>query len=74
MGESRAQTKETVQGLSLARADIVILANAHNPSIVSPEWLHENCGIDEKPKKLVQKDAHPQDPNWVPTIMNRAAA
>jgi hypothetical protein len=53
MGESRTQTKETAQGLSLARADIVILANAHNPSIVSPEWLHENCGIDEKPKKFV---------------------
>lgn len=34
-------------------ADIVIVASAHNPSIMSPEWLKENSLITEEPKHFV---------------------
>lgn len=37
----------------LNRADIVILADSHNPSIVSPEWLCKKSLIKEKPKNFV---------------------
>lgn len=34
-------------------ADIVILASAHNPSIMSPQWLKDNSLITEEPKHFV---------------------
>jgi len=37
----------------LDRADIVILAEAHNPSILSPQWLKDNELITEKPDQFV---------------------
>jgi len=39
--------------IKLGRADIVILALAHNPSIISPQWLKENHLITEEPKQFV---------------------
>ena len=39
--------------IKLKRVDIVILANAHNPSIISPQWLKEKNLIMEKPKHFV---------------------
>ena len=38
----------------LKRADIVILASNHNPSIISPEWLKENELILETPLYSIQ--------------------
>jgi len=37
----------------LRRADIVIIASAHNPSIVAPQWLKDNSLIVEKPLHFV---------------------
>ncbi len=37
----------------LSRADIIILAAGHNPSIVSPQWLKENSLISESPSHFV---------------------
>jgi len=39
--------------IRLGRADIVILADAHNPSIVSPMWLKEKELIVEEPKQFI---------------------
>ncbi len=39
--------------IRLERADMVILASAHNPSIISPQWLKENHLITEEPKQFV---------------------
>lgn len=39
--------------IKLGRADVVILADAHNPSIVSPQWLKEKNLIIEEPKQFV---------------------
>lgn len=39
--------------IKLGRADIVILASAHNPSIISPQWVKENHLIAEEPKQFV---------------------
>lgn len=39
--------------INLRRADIVIAASAHNPSIVSPQWLKEMNLIVEEPKHFV---------------------
>ncbi|MBN1330475.1 MAG: hypothetical protein JXA54_13455 [Candidatus Heimdallarchaeota archaeon] len=35
--------------LKLIRASIVILAEAHNPSIISPDWIAKNSLIPESP-------------------------
>jgi len=35
------------------RADIVILASAHNPSIIAPQWLKDNSLIIEEPKHFI---------------------
>jgi len=37
----------------LRRADIVILAAAHNPSIIAPQWLKDNSLIVEKPEHFI---------------------
>jgi hypothetical protein len=37
----------------LNRADIIILAAGHNPSIVSPQWLKDNSLIAEAPTHFV---------------------
>jgi len=37
----------------LQRADIVITASAHNPSIIAPQWLKDNSLIIEKPRHFV---------------------
>lgn len=37
----------------LRRADIVITASAHNPSIIYPEWVKNNLSIVEKPSDFV---------------------
>lgn len=39
--------------IKLRRADIVIVASAHNPSIVSPQWLKKKNLIVEDPKQFV---------------------
>ncbi len=39
---------EIKMGIKLERADIVIVASAHNPRIVSPQW--------QKEKKLIVND------------------
>lgn len=39
--------------IKLERADIVIVASAHNPSIVSPQWLREKKLIVEDSKQFV---------------------
>jgi hypothetical protein len=44
---------EIKMGIKLERADIVIVASAHNPSIVSPQWLKEKKLIVEGPKQFV---------------------
>jgi len=35
------------------RADIVIIASAHNPGIIAPQWLKDNSLIIEAPKHFV---------------------
>jgi hypothetical protein len=35
------------------RADIVIIASAHNPSIIAPQWLKDNSLIIEEPRHFV---------------------
>jgi len=37
----------------LRRADIVIIASAHNPSIIAPQWLKDNSLIIESPIHFV---------------------
>ena len=37
----------------LSRADIIIVAAGHNPSIISPQWLKENLLIVEAPSHFV---------------------
>ena len=37
----------------LRRADIVIIASAHNPSIIAPEWLKDKSLIVEEPSHFV---------------------
>ncbi len=37
----------------LRRADIIVIAAGHNPSIVSPQWLRENSLINEPPSHFV---------------------
>jgi len=39
--------------IKLNRADVVILASAHNPSILSPQWLKEKGLIAEKPENFI---------------------
>jgi len=39
--------------VKLRRADIVIMASAHNPSIVDPHWLKANGLVAEDPKHFV---------------------
>jgi len=39
--------------VKLRRADIVIMASAHNPSIVDPRWLKDNGLVAEDPKHFV---------------------
>lgn len=39
--------------INLRRADIVILASSHNPSIIAPQWLKDNSLITEEPKHFV---------------------
>jgi hypothetical protein len=39
--------------IKLTRADIVITASAHNPSILEPRWLKENGLIDEDPENFI---------------------
>ncbi len=39
--------------IKIERADIVIVASAHNPSIVSPQWLKGKKLIVEDPKQFV---------------------
>jgi len=39
--------------LKLNRASIVILAQAHNPSIISPNWVQEVLSIKEPPSNFV---------------------
>jgi len=51
--EQEKDREELLEDLKLIRADIVILADAHNPSILSPDWLRENCGIQEEPEQVV---------------------
>lgn len=38
--------------VKLKRADIVIMASAHNPSIVDPRWLKDNGLVAEDPNFL----------------------
>lgn len=38
---------------SLTHADIVVVANHHNPSIVSPEWVKEHLGLVETPSQFL---------------------
>lgn len=40
-------------GIRLVRADIVILASAHNPSIMSPDWLRNKGLLSEKSKNFI---------------------
>ena len=37
----------------LIRADVVIVASAHNPSIMAPQWLKDNSLIVEEPTQFV---------------------
>lgn len=37
----------------LKRADIVIIASAHNPSIIAPQWLKDHSLILEEPRHFV---------------------
>ena len=37
----------------LRRADIVIIASAHNPSIIAPEWLKDKSLIVEEPSHFI---------------------
>ncbi|HEY98522.1 MAG TPA: hypothetical protein G4O16_10140 [Dehalococcoidia bacterium] len=39
--------------LSLKKASAVIIAEAHNPTIISPEWVRDNLDIQEKPIHFV---------------------
>ena len=39
--------------LKLRKATIVILAQGHNPSIISPDWVHKMLQVDEKPAQFV---------------------
>lgn len=39
--------------LELRRADIVITAEAHNPSIISPDWVRKTLAINEEPSEFV---------------------
>jgi len=39
--------------IKLNRADVVILASAHNPSILSPQWLKEKDLIAEEPENFI---------------------
>jgi len=39
--------------LRLTKATIVILAQSHNPSIISPEWVRRVLSIDESPGNFV---------------------
>jgi hypothetical protein len=39
--------------LSLKKATAVIIAEAHNPTIISPEWVRENLDIREKPVNFI---------------------
>lgn len=39
--------------IRVARADIVLIAGAHNPSILSPEWLKRHCGLAMEPLSFV---------------------
>ncbi len=41
----------------LRRADIVILAAAHNPSIIAPQWLKDNSLIVEEPEHFIHTPA-----------------
>jgi len=40
-------------GIIFTRADIVVLASAHNPSIMSPEWLRKKALLDERPSNFI---------------------
>lgn len=45
--------REEIMEVKLRRADIVILAEAHNPSIIAPEWLKVHSLITEEPKQFI---------------------
>ena len=44
---------ETNMEAKLRRADVVILASAHNPSIMAPQWLKDKSLIVEEPTQFV---------------------
>lgn len=39
--------------IKLVKASIIIIAEAHNPSIISPDWLKGNNIISEDPKQFI---------------------
>ncbi|HDG98753.1 MAG TPA: hypothetical protein ENG73_11410 [Desulfobacterales bacterium] len=39
--------------VKIVRADIVIIAQAHNPSIISPQWIKDKLGVDDQPQQFV---------------------
>lgn len=51
--ELREQPKAEAAGYGLATANVIVLAEAHNPSILSQEWLREHCGVTEEPHEFV---------------------
>jgi hypothetical protein len=47
------ENKVNVANVELVGANIVILAKAHNPSILSPDWLARYCEVSEAADKFV---------------------
>lgn len=43
--------------LKLRSANIVITAEAHNPSIISPDWVSRNLSLTEQPSEFVHTSA-----------------
>ncbi len=55
------------------RADLVVLANSHNPSILSPDWLRKHCDFDEEPAQFVHTpDFSMFDSSEVQIILDQA--
>jgi len=48
---------EDIAMVELRQANIVIIAKAHNPSIVSPDWIRKMLGIAEKPLNFLNTPA-----------------
>lgn len=40
-------------GISLKEMNIILLASAHNPSIMSPDWLNDKGLVSEKPENFI---------------------